>query len=248
MPDRAPDDYVEGLFDAVADDFEPHVAGLHYLANQLVADRVREFGQPSAHSTSQTSGAARDLAGDLLRPWARTLVGCDLSVGMLRRAQRRGCYDVLHKAELRPFARAQPDAYDLVVSVDTLCYVGGLGQVATAVARALRPGGVVVATVERLGDSAPEPWRLTSSGRYAHRQDHLRDVSADVGLADVMVTPVHLRLRRASRSRDCSGPHDGRVRPRPYGQGRGRVGGRHGRVCGEGWAGRGGLTRSNACG
>ena len=193
-PDRAPDDYVETLFDATAEAFDPHLAGLGYRAPELVADRVAAvLGRPAGELDVADLGCGTGLVGALVRPWARTLAGCDLSVNMLRLAQVRGCYDVLQRAELGAFLRAEPTAYDLVVGADTLCYLGDLGPTTTAAACALRPGGVLVATVERLVDGVGD-WRLTSSGRYAHGEEYLRSVSAVAGLVDVEVTPVHLRL------------------------------------------------------
>jgi predicted TPR repeat methyltransferase len=194
-PDRAPDEYVETLFDAVAREFDPHLAGLRYRAPELVADRLAQLvGEPGGSLAVVDVGCGTGLAGALLRPWASTLVGCDLSLGMLRRAQRRGCYDVLHKAELGTFLAAQHTAYDVVVSVDTLCYLGDLTEITTAARGALRPGGWLLATVEELDGTRGEPWRLTTSGRYAHAEAHLRDITVAAGLVDVQVGRVHLRL------------------------------------------------------
>ncbi|WP_156023364.1 methyltransferase domain-containing protein [Terracoccus sp. 273MFTsu3.1] len=194
QPDRAPDDYVETLFDATAEAFDPHLAGLGYRAPELVADRIAAIlGRPAGELDVADLGCGTGLVGALVRPWARTLAGCDLSLNMLRLAQARGCYDVLQRAELGAFLRAEPTAYDLVVGADTLCYLGDLGPTTTAAARALRPGGVLVVTVERLVDAVGD-WRLTSSGRYAHGEEYLRSVCVAAGLVDVEVTRVHLRL------------------------------------------------------
>lgn len=195
VPRCAPDDYVAALFDAVADEFDPHLAGLRYRAPELAAERVAELlGEPGGALDVADLGCGTGLAGRLVRPWARTLVGCDLSLGMLRRAQRRGCYDALHRAELVTFLRRRPDAYDLVVCVDTLCYLGDLGEVAEAVRGALRPGGVLVATVEELSGDSAAGWELTPSGRYAHRARELERTSGAAGLHDVALRAVHLRL------------------------------------------------------
>lgn len=231
VPDRAPDEYVETLFDATADAFDPHLAGLRYRAPDLVVDRVAALvGEPAGDLDVADLGCGTGLVGVLVRPWAQTLVGCDLSTNMLRHAQVRGCYDVLHRAELGAFLRAQPTAYDLVVCADTFCYLGDLRAVTAAAAHALRPGGAVVATVERLTDPTGE-WRLMPSGRYAHAEEHLRAASCAAGLEEVVTTPVHLRLeagvpvegllwsaRRPSRKghrtggdNSASGGKDGRV-------------------------------------
>jgi len=100
-PARASDAYVEEVFDAYADSFDASLERLHYRAPELVAAEVeRLFGAPRGELAIVDAGCGTGLCGPLLRPWAARLAGCDLSVGMLRRARPRACYDVLHKAEL----------------------------------------------------------------------------------------------------------------------------------------------------
>ena len=141
------------------------------------------------------------LRGPLVRDWAASLVGIDLSSGMLALAEQRGVYDRLHKAELVDYLRRNPEAFDLLVSADTLCYFGDLGEFADAARAALRPGGRLMFTVEALPDfpgdanrgavagvvagvvagqgsdagavSGAEPFRLQPHGRYAHCRDYL---------------------------------------------------------------------------
>ncbi len=108
-----------------------------------------------------------------MRGWARRLAGCDLSVGMLRQARQRKVYDVLHKAELVDYLETQPQAFDVAISADTLCYFGDLGAAMAAARRALRPAGWLVFTVEALDADAPEPWRLQPNGRYAHARSYV---------------------------------------------------------------------------
>jgi predicted TPR repeat methyltransferase len=194
-PGQAPPDYVESLFDAVAEEFDPHLASLGYRAPELVAGSVRAaLGAPAGDRVVADVGCGTGLAGVLVRPWAVTLVGCDLSLGMLGRAQRRGCYDELFKADLVDFLVAQPGAFDLVVCADTLCYLGGLSAFASASAGGLRPGGVVVATVEELPAGAVRPdWALSPTGRYQHSEEHVRAACAAAGLSDVDIRRDVLR-------------------------------------------------------
>jgi predicted TPR repeat methyltransferase len=194
-PGQAPREYVESLFDAVADEFDPHLASLGYRAPELVAGGVRAaLGEPRGDRAVADVGCGTGLAGVLVRPWAATLVGCDLSLGMLGRAQRRRCYDELFKADLVDFLDAQPGAFDLVVCADTLCYLGDLSAFASASAGGLRPGGVVVATVGELPDGPAGPgWALSSTGRYQHSEEHVRAVCAAAGLYGTEVRREVLR-------------------------------------------------------
>ena len=69
---------------------------------------------------------------------------------MIEQARRRGGYDELVVAELCAFMRERPEAFDAIVSADTLVYFGALEEVCQAAHHALRPGGLFVFTVEAL--------------------------------------------------------------------------------------------------
>lgn len=189
-PPRASDAYVAQVFDSYADSFDASLERLLYRAPALVAGAVEAaFGPPAGTLDVVDAGCGTGLVAPLLRPWAKRLAGCDLSVGMLRQARRRGGYDVLHQAELGHYLATQPSAFDLVVSADTLCYFGGLHAVLADAARALRPGGWVVFTVEAM-DEGDAPFRLALSGRYAHAGAHLQQALAAAGFGDIVIEPA----------------------------------------------------------
>jgi predicted TPR repeat methyltransferase len=199
VPERAADDYVEKVFDGFADSFDAKLAHLHYRAPELIAQTAAGLlGAPRRELAVLDAGCGTGLCGPLLAPYARRLEGVDLSERMLARARVRQVYDALAKAELTAFIEgAAPASYDLVISADTLCYFGDLRAVAKATARALRPGGWLVFTVEAL--DAPEDvkeagFHLHHHGRYSHRESYLREVLADAGMAVGAVAAAHLRI------------------------------------------------------
>ncbi len=126
-------------------------------------------------------GCGTGLCGPLVREWAGQLAGCDLSAGMLRLADQRLVYDQLEKSELVAYLRARPEAFDVVISADTLCYFGVLAEFADAAFGALRGGGRLVFTVEALSGDGPAGYRLLHHGRYAHAASYLSDTLSDAG-------------------------------------------------------------------
>ena len=183
-PARASDAYVESVFDSFAAHFDGQLAALGYQAPQQVAQALSARCRADASLQIADLGCGTGLCGPLLRPFARRLVGCDLSTAMLVKARQRDCYDALHKVELEYFLRHEPASFDVLVSADTLCYFGPLDGVCAAAAGALRPGGCFVFTVEALDDER-EPWRLQTSGRYAHGRTHVEAALRAAGFDDL---------------------------------------------------------------
>jgi predicted TPR repeat methyltransferase len=191
-PERASDAYVETLFDSFATTFDSKLASLDYCAPARVVEALAaDLAAPARQFAVADLGCGTGLCGPLLRPWARRLVGCDLSAAMMARAQGLGVYDELQKAELTAFLDAHPDSFDVIVSADTFVYFGDLAAAAHAMARALRAGGHIAFSLEAMAPSESGDYVLRASGRYAHPADYVRRVFAAAGLrVDAMVGAV----------------------------------------------------------
>lgn len=197
-PDRASDAYVQQVFDHFAESFDAKLEALHYRAPALVMQGLADaVGTPRRQLDIVDAGCGTGLCGPLVAPWARWLAGCDLSVGMLRRAVPRGCYDVLHQAELMYYLQTQPSRFDAVISADTLCYFGDLSAALSAAHTALRPGGWVVFTVEALLDAAGPPHHLQPNGRYAHAKAHVLAALEQTGFDGIQIRSETLRSEAA---------------------------------------------------
>jgi predicted TPR repeat methyltransferase len=150
--------------------------------------------EPLQHLDVLDAGCGTGLCGAIVAPFARRLVGVDLSEGMLAQARHKNLYQDLVKAELTDFLRGRNDAFDLIVSADTLVYFGDLRQVVPALAKALRPEGMVVFTLEHAGGSEADiDYRLEPHGRYSHSRAYVEGLLASAGLRSTIV-PAELRM------------------------------------------------------
>jgi predicted TPR repeat methyltransferase len=195
VPPRASNGFVERTFDSFASGFESKLEQLSYRAPALVAAMLANSGvEPSNELDVLDAGCGTGLCGPWLGPYARRLVGVDLSEGMLALAREKHVYDTLTKGELTDHLRDHPAAFDVIVSADTLVYFGDLSSVVAAAARALRPNGLFIFTLEHaVGAEADVNWRLELHGRYSHARAYVERVLTAAGLQP-SIAPAELRM------------------------------------------------------
>ncbi len=197
VPLRADDRYVAKLFDGFASSFDWSLKSLDYAAPQLLSAALAEhidFGQSNLDVLD--AGCGTGLCGLLLRSTAKTLVGVDLSSGMLAKARARKVYDELVEGELCAFMRSRPAAFDVVNCADTLVYFGALEEALGAAHACLRPRGVFGFTLEAEPADSAESYKIHAHGRYGHGAHYVTSVMHDSGFTAVARESVVLRKER----------------------------------------------------
>jgi predicted TPR repeat methyltransferase len=195
VPLRASDAFVEKTFDSFAASFDSKLAKLLYRAPALVAQVLADSQVEASKGLDVLDvGCGTGLCGALIAPYARRLVGVDLSARMLAQAQARNVYHELVKRELVAYLGGSAGGFDVIVSADTLVYFGPLDGVMTAAANALRPSGQFIFTVEQLlGAGSERGYSINPNGRYCHTRRYLERVLEDAKLRAEIV-PAELRL------------------------------------------------------
>lgn len=192
IPERASDGYVRDVFDAFSGSFDQVLDQLGYRAPQLIGELLeRILPSPDGSLIVADAGCGTGLCADFLRPRSRRLVGVDLSPGMLARARARNVYDDLVESELCTWLSTQADVYDLIVAADTYCYFGSLEEPLSAAAHAMRPGGGLVFTVERI--DGIRGYQLNASGRYSHAESYVANALIEAELTILESESVVLR-------------------------------------------------------
>ena len=198
VPDRASDEFVRNTFDGFAENFDENLQELGYRAPLLLQQALDRHAGPAEGATKVDildAGAGTGWCGPFLRTRARTLVGVDLSSGMLDKARARGHYDELVVMELCEFMRGRPAAFDIVLSADTLCYFGALEEAMAGARDCLRRGGLLGFTVERWESAGPEHrFRMAPHGRYLHADPYVAAVLRAAGFELLEMTHAVLRV------------------------------------------------------
>ena len=195
-PDRAPAGYVKALFDQFAPRFDGELAALGYATPAALAEMIAAAGVTPARALDVLDlGCGTGLSGVALAPFARRLVGVDLSAGMLAQAARRGIYAALEEADLLEWLPAHKGAFDLLVAADVLNYLGDLAPALTGIAGALRGEGRAAFSIET-GDVAP--FALGEGMRYRHAPSYVAALLGAAGLRVEATRAVVLRQEKGA--------------------------------------------------
>ncbi len=199
-PDRAAAEYVKATFDSFAEEFDACLRELGYRVPELLGRKAEErlADVDRAEKSVVDLGCGTGLCGPYLRDQAATLIGVDLSPAMLAKADERHVdgrkvYDELIEADLVDFLNGCRQPHDLILSADTLLYLGDLRETFAAAFAALRPGGALLFSLEKLDADAPAGYRLGTSGRYQHTRAGIENWLTASGFAIEEIVETTLR-------------------------------------------------------
>jgi len=184
QPTAPPPGYISRLFDEYADKFDEHLLKtLEYRVPQLLVEAVKRVGQERFDVVVDV-GCGTGLCGEQFRPMAGRLIGVDVAPRMIEKSRERGVYDELMVGGLEEALRGRSDV-DLIIAGDVLGYVGELSAVFKVVGESLRPGGLLVFSVEKPSAEEGEGLVLRKTRRFAHSRSYMEKLAREVGL-DVM--------------------------------------------------------------
>jgi predicted TPR repeat methyltransferase len=203
--ERAPIQYVESLFDDYADKFDTHLQqALKYEAPQkLVSFVTQHLASPAEKWSILDLGCGTGLVGSAIAPFARQMVGVDLSKRMLKKAHARNLYQRLECSDLLTMMRGElASSYDAIFAADVFIYLGKLDEIIGEIKRLLCPGGVFAFSIETLEELSNEEnsqgikqgYQLKNTGRYAHSVSYITGLAAANGFLTKEMVAAQIRL------------------------------------------------------
>jgi len=193
IPDAAPVEHVRRIFDQCAETFERIlVEELKYKTPELLFDIVRPYLTEEMNALDL--GCGTGLGAQLYRPFAKSLMGVDVSSKMLAKAAEKKLYNRLEIFDILQDWRF-PQQFDLIYSSDVFVYFGNLDTIIRSASSYLVCGGIIAFSVEWLEDNSME-YRLSSSGRYAHSQTYIQGCLGRHGLQ--IIEEINADIRKQS--------------------------------------------------
>ena len=197
-PPKAPDAYVETLFDQHAESFEDIlVEQLGYAVPVLVRQRLQDLNL-GPFKRMLDLGCGTGLTGGTLRDMVDDITGIDISENMVEIAHEKDLYETLYVAEVEDFLDDNDeDPFDLITATDVLPYLGALEPLFFGAAENMKPGGIFVFSSETLPERLADgrPYMVGPHQRFAHAETYVRERLAATGFEILEVTDINVRMQ-----------------------------------------------------
>jgi len=192
-PDTADENYIKNVFDNYADNYDQHlVDGLKFKIPKLIFDAISQHLPSKKTLDIIDLGCGTGLSGELFSATANTLVGVDLSEGMIQKAKEKAIYTKLHIGEIDAVIKDYTLEFDLAICSDVLIYIGKLDVLFRHIQASLNKKGQFCFSIEALSDSKSD-YTLGSTGRYKHNQDYISKVAISAGFEIISNEEASLR-------------------------------------------------------
>jgi predicted TPR repeat methyltransferase len=191
--DSAPREYVKGLFDEAAGEYETRLVGeLEYSVPSEIRNLATSYADlhPGV-LTVLDLGCGTGLIGEHFRDLPVKLTGVDLSARMLSEARKKNVYDALCEADITDFLRDASPVYDIVIAADVFVYIGNLQQVFEGARRALIDHGLFAFSIEVLQGSGD--FLLQDTGRFAHSLGYVDRLATQYMFRNAQFSPIKIR-------------------------------------------------------
>lgn len=197
-PPRAPDAYVETLFDQHAESFEDIlVEQLGYAVPTMVRQRLQAL-ELGPFKRMLDLGCGTGLTGGTLRDMADDITGIDISENMVEIAHEKDLYETLYVAEVEDFLEDNDDEpFDLITATDVLPYLGALEPLFFGAAENMIAGGIFVFSSETLPDDvmAGRPYMVGPHQRFVHSEAYVRERLTATGFDIVEISEINVRMQ-----------------------------------------------------
>jgi predicted TPR repeat methyltransferase len=200
-PPKAPDAYVETLFDQHAEAFEDIlVEQLGYAVPAMVRQRLQAL-ELGPFKRMLDLGCGTGLTGGTLRDMVDDITGIDISENMVELAHEEDLYETLYVAEVEDFLEDNDDeAFDLITATDVLPYLGALEPLFFGAAENMVAGGLFIFSSETLDPSDTRTYAVGPHQRFLHSEAYIRERLASTGFEIIEISDINVRMQDGNPS------------------------------------------------
>jgi|GEM_PF-3238299 len=181
---RMPGELLASMFNQCSESFDSYMVNeLKYSLPKQLRDAVstccRKLDQPQQFDWVLDLGCGTGLASEQFMPVSKTMVGVDISPGMIEQAKAKNIYQKLVCGDLLQVMDSAVHKYNLVLAADVFIYIGDLEKTFAAVSRHTVPGAWFAFSIE-CGEGEAD-YILNRSGVFAHSPAYIARLAARCG-------------------------------------------------------------------
>lgn len=193
--DTAPASYIKELFDGYADSFEKHLTQeLNYQTpEQLFALWQKHNSKSSNLGKTLDLGCGTGLSARPFYTYTTSLIGIDLSEGMVEIARDKGIYNDLIISDIYPYLANNQSKFDTCLAIDVLNYSGNLYNLFPKIHSSLEPHGLFLFSTEA---SETADYTLQKNGRYQHSKTYIDKLLKTTGFRIIAVHTAEIRKEK----------------------------------------------------
>jgi predicted TPR repeat methyltransferase len=179
---KAPDIYIQNLFDQYAPYFDAHLKQcLNYQTPQKLFDLLTQHTPPQkSYWKVLDLGCGTGLCGPIFKNFSKELIGIDLSEKMLEVAASKNCYTQLIHDSIEKSLSYIKDV-DLLIASDLFPYIGDLETTFDLIFNAIKNKGFFVFSTERSSLPKKQNYQLQNCARFAHSPDYIKSLAEKTG-------------------------------------------------------------------
>ena len=180
IPDKTPENFMQGFYKKKS----KHWSNLEKKTHKYRGHLLIENAFKTTHNNSEKidildMGCGTGSLAKILRPYARTLVGVDLSPDMLLKAEEICLYDSLYKKDLTQYLREVSNHYDTIIAAAVLIHFYDLDNIFFLIKDSLKINGKFVFSIF---EETQKSKNLNSFLMYAHSDDYITTLADRLNL------------------------------------------------------------------
>ncbi len=170
----APREYIEGLFDNYAANFENSLKyNLKYKIPISITEIIMKYNKFDSLGSIVDLGCGTGLLGVEIKTMCRYLEGVDLSENMLDKAREKNLYNKLVKQDIINYLSNMSSSFDYFIATDVFIYIGDLSEVFRLIkTRNKTSGKFAFSTEHRDGND----FFLEQTGRFSHSKKYIESL------------------------------------------------------------------------
>ena len=169
IPNKTPQNYMQNFYHILSKTWG-HVNATKYYGHKLIENAFRQAHIDSNEIDILDLGCGNGILASFLRPYARKLVGVDLSQDMIIEADKTHLYDSLHNEELDRYLDKSSEYYDTVVAAAVMIHFYDLENTFSLIKNSLKVNGKFIFSIF---EGKKKDKELNFFHMYAHSDNYV---------------------------------------------------------------------------